>query len=58
MLNTRDGDDDGNHQGPGLFRREITGPVDNEFLGSGIGIALMELRRIEDVEELSIGATA
>jgi hypothetical protein len=41
------------HQGPGLVHRQITRPVDDEFLGSRVEIALTERRRIDRVEELS-----
>ena len=41
------------HQGPGLVDRQISRPVDDEFLGSRVEIALTERRRIDRVEELS-----
>ena len=41
------------HQGPRLVHRQITRPVDDEFLGSRVEIALTERRRIDRVEELS-----
>jgi hypothetical protein len=41
------------HQGPWLVRRQIARPVDDEFLGSRVQIALTERRRIDRVEELS-----
>jgi hypothetical protein len=41
------------HQGPGLVHRQIPRPVDDEFLGSRVEIALTERRRIDRVEELS-----
>jgi hypothetical protein len=41
------------HQGPGFVHRQITCPVDDEFLGSRVEIALTERRRIDRVEELS-----
>ena len=40
-------------QGPGLVRRQIARPVDDEFLGARVDIALSERRGIDRVEELS-----
>jgi hypothetical protein len=40
-------------QSPGLVHRQITSPVDDEFLGARVEIALTERRRIDRVEELS-----
>jgi phosphoenolpyruvate carboxylase len=41
------------HQRPGVIHLQITRPVDDEFLGSRVEIALTERRRIDRVEELS-----
>src|SRR6185503_8642773 len=40
------------HEGPGLVHRQVTRPVDDEFLDSRVEIALTERRRIDGVEEL------
>ena len=41
------------HQAPGLIHRQISRPVDDEFLGARVEIALAERRGIDRVEELS-----